>query len=827
MYNDLFALRENLKNNPETLEFLVANGDLTAGQNTKHPMVTKKVRIEFDDATHSLQIVDNDSEPEIYSELFIAGIDDIDPSVINEFKSILAETLVHPLDTQGINDFLERFASRISKDTRYIKDENTQPSYNDRIVIRYNPVFIMRKKLDGTLQFIGKLLEKLSETQDITSPLPPILGFPESDEPTPYVPPTFEQELASLNGESLDVLLPKVANREQLQIAERIQKESAVVVQGPPGTGKTHTIANILGHFLSEGKSVLIASQKSKALAVLRDKLPEKIKGLCVPLFDDELGGVENSVNEITEQISATNSQELNDKIKGAEKKRVEIMQLLEEKRKKIFNVKFKEFEPLIYLGDRYSPMDMAKEVTQHSEILDIIPGSVDKDAAFPVSIEDLQKYYSSNSKISAIESEELVFNIPSPTKFAFEKAEDFEADLIAIQTAKSDWKEQEQKYPDYTFDYKKLRIRKNEKTIAKMVGREKLTHLVELLKDFECLEQWGVEAACDGKQGSGFKERWVLLKTQIESAVELSSSVASSFLGKKFEYDADNEKLKSFLDKLQRTYYTKGKIPWYTFAFDRVGKELFASTKLNGRRLSSATDCQALKDFIALDKKRKAVAWLWNRLIAKFNVPVFEELGDAPELTASNYCPKIERYINWYKKEYLPLEDSILECGIVADEFFDFPDSMPDKERIRKTFEILSNEITNVAMASLGFCDACDALKKGIKLIEEFDTRKTKTIEILSEGKRTCSELCKKLITAIEDENVDEWNKNYEKIQSLQHKYELQSFRNEILRSIRKVAPFWADALEKRNGIHGKDDCPENILEVGNTNNLQQYSMI
>jgi len=32
----------------------------------------------------------------------------------------------------------------------------------------------------------------------------------------------------------------------------------AVVVQGPPGTGKTHTIANLLGHFLAEGKNVLI-----------------------------------------------------------------------------------------------------------------------------------------------------------------------------------------------------------------------------------------------------------------------------------------------------------------------------------------------------------------------------------------------------------------------------------------------------------------------------------------------------------------------------------------------------------------------------------------
>ena len=47
-----------------------------------------------------------------------------------------------------------------------------------------------------------------------------------------------------------------------------------MVVQGPPGTGKTHTIANLLGHFLAEVKNVLITSQTKKALEVLKEKIP-------------------------------------------------------------------------------------------------------------------------------------------------------------------------------------------------------------------------------------------------------------------------------------------------------------------------------------------------------------------------------------------------------------------------------------------------------------------------------------------------------------------------------------------------------------------------
>ncbi len=42
-----------------------------------------------------------------------------------------------------------------------------------------------------------------------------------------------------------------------------------MLVQGPPGTGKTHTIANLIGHLLAQGKSVLVTSEKPKALLVM------------------------------------------------------------------------------------------------------------------------------------------------------------------------------------------------------------------------------------------------------------------------------------------------------------------------------------------------------------------------------------------------------------------------------------------------------------------------------------------------------------------------------------------------------------------------------
>jgi superfamily II DNA or RNA helicase len=57
-------------------------------------------------------------------------------------------------------------------------------------------------------------------------------------------------------------------NNEQIEIAESLQDEktAGIVVQGPPGTGKTHTIANVICHYLAVGKNVLVTAKTPEAL---------------------------------------------------------------------------------------------------------------------------------------------------------------------------------------------------------------------------------------------------------------------------------------------------------------------------------------------------------------------------------------------------------------------------------------------------------------------------------------------------------------------------------------------------------------------------------
>ena len=153
------------------------------------------------------------------------------------------------------------------------------------------------------------------------------------------------RSLALLGGEDKNILLAKDANREQLEIAKQIEMYNAVLVQGPPGTGKTHTIANLMGHFLAQGKSVLVTSHTKKALSVVKDKIPANLQNLCVSILEDNNKDMEQSVDGITEFISAHSSMEIYTKVEKLKQERLSILDQLNANRERLFTIHNKEYE--------------------------------------------------------------------------------------------------------------------------------------------------------------------------------------------------------------------------------------------------------------------------------------------------------------------------------------------------------------------------------------------------------------------------------------------------------------------------------------------------
>ncbi|MFF3878558.1 AAA domain-containing protein [Streptomyces sp. NPDC001978] len=124
-------------------------------------------------------------------------------------------------------------------------------------------------------------------------------------------------------------LFPMVTNAAQLDVLDRLQHDTSVVVQGPPGTGKTHTISNLIAALLADGKRVLVTSEKGQALKVLRDQLPARLRSMCVIQRDHWQGGssdLRQSLGALAHLSATTNPDRLQQRIEGQQTQRHQLM---------------------------------------------------------------------------------------------------------------------------------------------------------------------------------------------------------------------------------------------------------------------------------------------------------------------------------------------------------------------------------------------------------------------------------------------------------------------------------------------------------------------
>jgi hypothetical protein len=280
LFTKLYQLHIDLERDSETLEMVVANGFIRDMKNESinHPLLTRRVKTKFDPKSNLISIEDTDVTTELYT-LLLNSMDGINLDSLRQLITDLGNNDYHPLDRNGTPDYLTTLANQLTAESEFSDDgEPSDWRARNRLLVYMNPVFLIRKRVDGSYKAIEKVIENIEKTGDVPSPIKDIVSGGKIEIVDYNNDNSIENQLAAVGGESIDIILSKEANKEQLEIAKRIENYSAVLVQGPPGTGKTHTIANLLGHFLSQGKNVLVTSHTKKALSVLKDKVAPGIR---------------------------------------------------------------------------------------------------------------------------------------------------------------------------------------------------------------------------------------------------------------------------------------------------------------------------------------------------------------------------------------------------------------------------------------------------------------------------------------------------------------------------------------------------------------------
>ncbi len=811
LFSDLYRWYFELQKNSETMEIIVANGMLCDRDKPelRHPVLTHRVKLSYDADENIVSIEDTDLPSELYSIAF-QMMEDVNLTALNSLSDDLQKNDYHPLDRNDTPAFLKVLVHQLSSDSAFAKEAslyNWQKS--NRLFLYMEPCYIVRKRLDGTLKALEQIIEDLADVDEIPAPLGDIVRGGKIEIPEDIGEESVEEQLAAVGGESVDILLSKEANKEQLEIAKRIEYYNAVLVQGPPGTGKTHTIANIMGHFLAQGKSVLVTSHTGKALNVLKDKVASGLQNLCVSILDDSNIDMERSVDGITTYMAKTTSNEVKKEKDRLLIERKKIINDLAETRRKIYAIINKECDCIVYEGEGISPSEAAKFISKNSKTLSYIPGKVKLNYPLPLTFDQLVSLYRSNESLTSKDEEELGYDIPNPEEILnpdeFAKLLDFHQSAIKNLEALEEnngWRinnlrEAEQVEFECPFGLFKVAYPQE----------EALTDLKNYSASFGKIEKWMKCVAVDGKRGGAFRQRWISLIEQIQTTCDYSAKLVSEQFGLEIQISDSIDKtfIQETSKKLKDIFNKKGKISKVTKFFHKEYTTVLENVNINGKQLQSADDCDIIIHCIEMDNIRKKCAAYWDELIAVHDIPKFIDLDDCnQERIASKWIPTIKKYLDWNDSEYQPLLDKLQLSGFPADVIFS--SNNLDSELVA-TDKILSAVEKIVPL----LCEACTT----VRILEEQAAVIEDIKNILALGERKCSKYCVAVLDAIERNDRHAYYEAYAALSKMYRKYKLQHDRAAMLNLLSPIAPSWAEAIKNRVGIHGEFTVPENIEDA------------
>lgn len=167
--------------------------------------------------------------------------------------------------------------------------KDTQPKADETLVLDKVAVFIRERPNDRLTTDLKSLDDCLRKPETVLPPSIESIVSPKDELDEAFdIPPFIGAQHGVPGDDTQHLYFPLPYNEEQLKIIETLEKNTACVVQGPPGTGKSHTIANIISHYLAKGKRVLVTAAQAQALEVIRDKLPKDIRALSATLLSSD-----------------------------------------------------------------------------------------------------------------------------------------------------------------------------------------------------------------------------------------------------------------------------------------------------------------------------------------------------------------------------------------------------------------------------------------------------------------------------------------------------------------------------------------------------------
>ncbi len=780
VFEDFYALKGQLDREGDRLELVLGDGILSwshLGKSVYHPLLLQRVQLEFelDKDKPEFRIVEADSPPELYgAALRECGVD---AGAEPDIRKKLEDGSYHPLAPET-SEFYIYAANRLHLTGEFIEN-SLPPKDSNNLLIGRVPVLFLRPRSQGFSRVIEGVLKVLPERIGDLTPLQRVVGVEAGANITGQISlDATEPELRSWDYE--DVLVSKPINREQLLVFKNVRKHTGVVVQGPPGTGKTHTIANLIGQLLAEGKSVLVTAHTSKALRVLRDKVAPELQPLCVSVLDSDQESrrqLEASVAFITEKIGQ-GAEKLDEESRTLEKARERLLRELAEKRQKLIEALGGEYREVVAAGSGYAPSEAARLVREYEDKgHNWIPGKVHTNGLMPLSTDELEELYQSNADISPQDEADLRAGLPSMEKLPEPSKVEKWQQLLQQQV------EPGSERPE---------LWKLEPSLEQLEALQK--RLNQVLHPVMQVEQWHMSVIAAGFEPQ-LKQIWVDFIKLIESTRKLALEAQNMLI--QFEPTLSDgipvteqaQQAGEIANFLKRG----GKLNLLTLLKKSKWKAFIEKAQVASVKPSTYEHFRALEFEASLRVERQRLLKRWEALIGAVSEV---KLGSSnPEMQAAQYIPILKSKLEWYSQFFLPFRMQLLEAGFDMDAFQHSlpPNPQPNGELLNlvaaldELASILESKRVRVAQ-QLGNSEIANAISY---LGLHKNTNSADLVEALKKGSPTAYEQAYRRLFHLH-QLIPRWER-----------------RMQLLGRLRETAPGWARAIEKREGIHGDSRVP------------------
>jgi len=790
IFETLYALYGRVDREAERVELVLGDGILSwrrAEGDIYHPILLQRLQLHFNAAVPEFTISEADHPVELYSALF-QSMADVDGRAIGRCREELEQQGFHPLINGATSGFLKRLVIQLSPRGEFIEDGAPAKEQNDPCIGR-DPLLFLRSRTLGYAAAIEGILADLRTREDLPWSLLNIVG----EESPILTAGETESPASNLAEMEAEVLLSKPANPEQIRIAKQLEQHGGVLVQGPPGTGKTHTIGNLIGHLLAQGKSVLVTSHTTKALRMVRHHIVPELRPLCVSLLESDLDSrkqLESAVGSIAERLSRADAGSLELEASKLEAERRDPLKKLDEIRKQLADARADEYREITIAGKSWAPSDAARKVVQEKESLGWIPGPVAAVAPLPLSPGELADLYRTSVSVSREDESELsghlpeLHDLPRPEEFEASLSERNRLSMEDLEFRADLW---ESGAPQGTLEELEALVANLVQAVEPLTGKEK----------------WKLAAVYAGKYGDAYRQPWEQLVSIVRLVHREAANAQESFVkyGPQLADSLPFEDQERIAGEILAHLENGGKLGSIILFTHKAWSQWIESTKVNNTHPRTAEHFEALRKLARVKKLRQELCGRWDRQVAMLGTPPSGQMGEEIEKTLMQFCDSIENCLGWHEHTWLPLQQQLADLGFRWDKFLAEQPAVvgADGELVR-----IGRAVTDSLLPIL------DSRFKRLKLMQlEEEQRDLKARLKLAARVAKSSKATRNLLAAVSDEDSSNYRDAHERLLELKSHQADLDLRRSLLTKLESAAPAWASAIRNRTGAHGRGEPP------------------